>query len=435
MNAAGRAKGSVTLAFILSARSVIFGDEVERLPSKSPHSEAGDFTLKRAGSGKLRVLITNYSLASRGGTELYVRDLAFGLLKRGHTPIVYSTELGAVAKEIREATIPVVDDLAAVAVAPDVIHGHHYHETMTALLRFPRVPAIYVCHDWYSRLDAPPKFPRLLRHVAVDQTCYDKLVYETAIPEHRVSLLLNFVDLERFKPRPPLPAHPKRVLLLCNYTEENAHLAAVREACARAGLMLDIMGALVGKPCERPEMVVGNYDIVLAKGRTALEALATGAAVILYLRRAIGPMVTAGNLDRLLPLNFGIRAMTRMFDPVEFAQALTGELARYDSEDAALVSRRIRAMSGRDRAADEFLSLYEDVIAESSDGRAPDTDAEGLAAASYLRELLLGIKREREAFYKSNTFRFKERLLRLPLIGKLSFTFARRLSGSTTKRS
>jgi len=52
--------------------------------------------------------ITNYRLASRTGTELYVRDLAFGLLKRGHTPIVYSTELGAVGKEIREATIPVV---------------------------------------------------------------------------------------------------------------------------------------------------------------------------------------------------------------------------------------------------------------------------------------------------------------------------------------
>jgi hypothetical protein len=122
-----------------------------------------------------------------------VRDLAFGLLRRGHTPVVYSTELGEVAKEIREATIPVVDDLAAVSTPPDVIHGHHYHETMTALLRFPSVPAVYVCHDWYSRLDAPPKFPRILRYVAVDQACYDKLIYETAIPEERVRLLLNFV--------------------------------------------------------------------------------------------------------------------------------------------------------------------------------------------------------------------------------------------------
>jgi hypothetical protein len=30
----------------------------------------------------------------------------------------------------------------------------------------------------------------------------------------------------------------------------------------------------------------------------------------------------------------------------------------------------------------------------------------------------MGIKQEREAFYQSNTFRFKERLLRLPVLGK-----------------
>jgi hypothetical protein len=388
-----------------------------------------------AGTSKLKVLITNYSLAARGGTELYVRDLAFGLLRRGHTPVVYSTELGAVAKQIRELTIPVVDDLAAVSSPPDVIHGHHYHETMTALLRFPGVPAIYVCHDWYSRLDAPPKFPRILRYVAVDQACYDKLIYETAIPEERVRLLLNFVDLERFKPRSPLPTRPKRALVLCNYTEDNPHLAAAREACARAGIALDTMGALLGKPCEQPEMVLGEYDIVLAKGRTALEALASGTAVILFLRRAIGPMVTMDELERLLPLNFGIRAMTRIFDPEVFAQSLAREIARYDSQDAALVSQRVRALSGRDRATDEFISLYEEVVAESRDRGAPDSNEEGLAAAAYLRELLLSIKEERDAFRNSNTFRFKESLRRVPMFGRLSLILAQRLAGKTTKKS
>ena len=383
----------------------------------------------------MKVLITNYSLASRGGTEIYVRDLAFGLLRRGHTPIVFSMELGAVAREIREASIPVVDDLAAISTAPDVIHGQHYHETMMALLRFPGVPAIYVCHDWYSRLDAPPKFPRILRYVAVDQACYDKLACERAIPEERLRLLLNFIDLERFKPRAPLPARPKRALILCNYTEENAHLAAARAACARVGIELDARGALLGRPCEQPEKVLGDYDIVLAKGRTALEALATGTAVILFVRRALGPLVTADELERLLPLNFGVRALTRLIDPDAFAQALTGEIARYDAQDAALVSRRVRALSGRDQAIDEFISIYEDVIAESRNGSAPDFAKEGLAAATHLRELLLSVKEERDALYNSNTFRFKERLRRMPLVGKLSLTLAQRLAGKTTRKS
>src|SRR6266478_5416084 len=96
----------------------------------------------------MRILITNNTLDFRGGSELYVRDLAIALLKRGHLPIAYSTKLGEIAQEIRAATVPVIDNLDALAAPPDVIHGHHHLDTMTALLRFPRVPAVYFCHGW-----------------------------------------------------------------------------------------------------------------------------------------------------------------------------------------------------------------------------------------------------------------------------------------------
>ena len=59
--------------------------------------------------GGLRVLITNYAMASRAGTELYVRDLALALLRRGHTPVVYTTDVGEMGLKLREATIPVVN--------------------------------------------------------------------------------------------------------------------------------------------------------------------------------------------------------------------------------------------------------------------------------------------------------------------------------------
>ena len=331
-----------------------------------------------------------------------MRDLAFALLKLGHTPIVYSTELGKVAKEIREVTIPVVDNLATISTPPDVIHGQHYDETMTALLRFPGVPAIYVCHDWYTRFDKPPRFPRILRYVAVDQTCYDKLVYESAIATERVRLLLNFVDLERFKARASLPAQPKRLLVFGNQTQEFPHLAALRKACESAGLTLDALGTDVGKPCDHPEDVLGQYDIVLAKGRAALEALAAGTAVIPYFERSLGPLVTADRLDHLLTHNLGARTMTCEPEPDAFAKAILREIGRYDPKDAAVVCERVRGMCGRDRAADEFISLYEGVIAEYKDREPPDVNAEGLAAASHLRELVLSIKKERATLQDEN---------------------------------
>jgi hypothetical protein len=96
----------------------------------------------------LRILLTNTTLGDRGGSSLYIRDVATALLARGHHPIVYSPLLGTVAEDLRIATVPVVDNLDAVGVAPDVIHGQHHMETMTALLHFPGVPAVFCCHGW-----------------------------------------------------------------------------------------------------------------------------------------------------------------------------------------------------------------------------------------------------------------------------------------------
>ena len=59
----------------------------------------------------MRILITNNTLARRAGSELYVRDLALGLIKRGHTVFAYSTNLGDVARELQSAGIEVVNNL------------------------------------------------------------------------------------------------------------------------------------------------------------------------------------------------------------------------------------------------------------------------------------------------------------------------------------
>src|SRR4029078_998001 len=96
----------------------------------------------------LKVLIANATLATLTGTETYVRDLALGLLHKGHSPIVYSPELGPIAEELRRAAIPVVDNLNAVGIVPDIIHGNHNTELITALLHFGLTPGIFVCHSW-----------------------------------------------------------------------------------------------------------------------------------------------------------------------------------------------------------------------------------------------------------------------------------------------
>ena len=330
----------------------------------------------------MRVLITNNTLAERAGTELYVRDLALGLLRRGHTPIAYSTDLGEVAEEIRAAGIAVFDNLDDIETPPDVIHGQHHLDAMTALLHFPEVPALYMCHGAIPWVELPPRFPRILRYVAVDRACLDRLLFEGRISEARTRLLLNFVDLNRFKPRPPLPPQPRRALFFSNRVTPRDVVPEVQKACDRAGLMLDVFGMNVGKVCAEPEVLLPGYDIVFAKGRAALEALAVGAAVILCDVKGAGPMVNMQNVEKLRPLNFGLRALA---SPVT-VPGLMREIARYDALDAAQVSEFIRTDAGIETVLDEMISLYEEILVEY--GNAPhDADAERRAAALYLREL------------------------------------------------
>lgn len=373
----------------------------------------------------MRILITNFKLETWSGTELFVRDLALGLLEAGHRPIVYSPRLGKLADEIRKETVPVVDDLAQISAAPDVIHCQHLTESLTALLHFPNAPGLYFCHDWYFNEDRPPEFPRILRYVAVDDQCYDKLIWELGVPEQRTEVLCQFVDLQRFRPRPALPTKPRRAVILCNYTKENEYLTEAQRACERSGLKLDIYGLGVGKPCERVEELLSEYDVVFAKGRAALEALATGAAVVVYWWRRLGPLVKTHNLESLRKHGFGVRSMGPQLSPGEFGKAIEQALADYDSEDTAHVTRLVRETSGRDAAITDLVRLYEEVVAENS-VLSHDREFEARIAAAQLRDLSLSFSQHRAAVNNSTPFLVTERLLRTPIIGGISRTVARR---------
>lgn len=328
----------------------------------------------------LRVLLTNKNLTNLGGTQMYVSDVAQVLRRRGHTPIAFAPLLGDVADNLRKATVPIVDDLSLVSGPVDIIHGQHHPETMAALLHFSNVPAVYFCHGWDSWNLAPPRFPRIYRYVAVDELTYQRLVYEHGIPPDQVRLLLNFADLEKFQQRDSLPARPQRALLFGNDVNPS-HAAIIREACQRTGITLDLVGRQIGTLCSQPEKILGSYDLVFAKARCAIEAMATGAAVILYGSVGLGPLVTRRNFAELRTRNFGMRTLRSAHEAGLVAQ----EIERFDAADARVVSQQIRASADQETVVDQIVEVYQEVLAEHSRRGPPDVAAEGRAAAAYLR--------------------------------------------------
>ena len=336
----------------------------------------------------MRILITNNTLAERAGSELYVRDLATALIRCGHHPVAYSQVLGEVAGELRAAGVPVVDDLARIAGPPDVIHGQHHLETMTALNWFPGVPAIFVCHGWLPWQEAPPVHPRILRYVAVDELCRQRLLGEAGIDPDTIEIILNFVDLDRFKPRQPLPEVPARALLYSNHAGSGEIAEQVALACSRKGIDLDVVGLASGNPTAVPETLLPKYDIVFAKARAALEAMAVGCAVVLCDTPGSGPMVDSNNFVNLRPLNFGLKALSQPLS----ADVLAAQVARYDRDDAAAVRDRVRREANVSDVVDRLLVLYQEVAG----GRTALPEDEGRANAWYLRALAPRIKENDE---------------------------------------
>lgn len=132
-----------------------------------------------------------------------------------------------------------------------------------------------------------------------------------------------------------------------------------------------------------PEQLLGQYDVVFAKARAALEALAVGAAVVLCDAVGLGPLVTTHELDALRRGNFGLRTLRHRHS----VEALEDRLRQFDPDDAAEVSRRIRATAGREAALDAILALYRDVLDQPASGDEADAAAEGRAAAEFLRSV------------------------------------------------
>ena len=311
------------------------------------------------------ILITCHELAVRAGSQLYTRDLAVALRREGHRVVVFAPTLGEVAEEIRQHGVATISSLDQLGATPDLIHGQHHLQAMAAMTRFPDVPAIFVCHGWLPWQEAPPRFPSIRRYVAVDSLRRDRLIFEHGIDAGMIEVIENFVDVERFRHRTdPLPPRPRRALLFSNQAGENDLSETIRAVCASRDLDLEIVGYHSGRTVGQPELLLPEFDLVLARGRSALEAMATGAAVILCDIEGDGPMVTPENFEGLRSLNFGVGALQHPLDRDRLARAVDS----YDPGQAERVSELVRQRCTLPQAVEKLLRIYHDVLLERPAG-------------------------------------------------------------------
>ncbi len=242
--------------------------------------------------------------------------------------------------------------------APDIIHGHHHVETWQALMRFQNTPAIFVVHDAIAWHDVPPMAPQIVFYAAVDLNCQERLTDRYLIPKDRVRLIYNSFDPERFPARNTLPEKPRRALVFSSYATRCSFLESIEQACAELNLPLDVIGSGMGKVHANPGEILQDYDLVFGIARCAIEAMATGAAVVLCGMAGLGPLVTPENVGGLQPWNFGKRILLAPHDK----DLIIAEIKKYKPAGALAVCRHIRGNAALPVMIAQYQSLYREAM-------------------------------------------------------------------------
>ena len=268
---------------------------------------------------------------------------------------MYSPTLGGIAEGLAARGVSVIDDLRKLAETPDIVHAHHCIPCGEALIRFPQVPAIFVCHAFDFWMEAPVHFPQIGAYVAVDEACRDRLVHKEGIDPKRVVVLYNAVDLTRIPPRPHrLRDRPQRALAF----GKASTVPELRAACEQLGIEYHALDLAAGRMSAEPEQELVNFDLVFGTARAALEALCCGCAVIVCDRRGLAGYVTSRNFATLRAMNFGLRSL----DEAVTVERCVHEIGRYDSADALLVAEQARKQASLEQLLDSFEKLYSEVL-------------------------------------------------------------------------
>ena len=284
----------------------------------------------------MNVALATLGFASPGGSETYVLTVAEQLQRLGHEVTILAGETGPMSDFVADRGLTVTSDLGALPKAPDALVVQDSVLAYRLAELYPDTPQLFrAASDLYD-LQLPPAMPGVVSDVVACSERVRRRVRHLALA-HRIHRLRQPIDTERFMPAGAPSARPRRALLLGNYLR-GRRLETIQTALERRGLTCHRVGALGEATCE-PEQAIWAADLVVAKGRAALEAMACGKPVLIYDQFGGDGWVTAERYEAMEADNFaGLSAPL-----VLTGERLDEELADYHP-DMGTVNRELATM-------------------------------------------------------------------------------------------
>ena len=268
----------------------------------------------------MRFVLANRLMNAVGGTESHLVTIGDQLQRLGHEVVVYSPELGPFADHARSRGIDVLDELRELPRECDVVLAQDALVVYDLAERYPRALNVFrVCGDIFD-FQSPPQVEGIVDLVVVLSDRYARLWSACGVKAPLLRLRVP-VDIDRLVPVGAIRAKPRRVVMLGNYGDR---IQIVREAWERHGLEV----AQIGGAQQRFDVAdaLESADIVVAKSRAALDAMACGRAVYVYDMFGGDGWVTPETYPALEADHFAGQATDRVIGVAE----LERDLAEYD---------------------------------------------------------------------------------------------------------
>lgn len=321
----------------------------------------------KAEAKGLRIALSNVALAGFAGSELWTAEAAFFLKHAGADVAVYSPKLGDVANLIASSGISVtssVDEL--VAFSPHLLHVNHFAavKALTERLR-GGVRILNMVHGLLPRAGMPG-FEWVDQYCAVSVASKAKTHVLTGTPCDEIIILPNSFDADRFRSIGDFSGRNQALIHSSRTRPE--HREVLRNVLKRHGFELDHIG-YGAELTQTPERWLSRFDVVFAVGRSAIEAAASGAHVVLWDAGIIGPAVTPENFWECVAANFALPANVlpwRHIGQDEAARWVSAQLLVMSPRTRAEVTEKTRRYLTLQDAGHRLLEVYQRALEAKS---------------------------------------------------------------------
>lgn len=291
--------------------------------------------------GARNICVANGTYKWIGGTDTFNWAMCKAFKDLGYNVYYYAPDMdgnGATEKYLKELGIlPYTDNIPLAACFANQQSGRKF---------IGKCPVVQTCHSAYTDLELPIQGAHALVAVSEEiQAHMEKRGYSMPV-------MLNGIDLERYRPINPLGETPK-VLSICQGDD-----AALARACGILGWEFHSVPKEVDGRIWHIEDLINQADIVVGIGRSLYDAMACGRVCISWDNRRLNPYsgcgyVTKDNWHEFARTNFTGRGFPKM----ESVRDLLRELRKYSPDDGKDMRRMAEQELDMAKHAREYLRL------------------------------------------------------------------------------